>query len=114
MSSLPIACSLTASDLAAATERYRAAASQYQATARIRDGQAEIALTGEKTTLHELLTEMIARENACCPFLTFDVTQTAGGYAVRLGVLDGAGLEHGILRESVAAFFPSATVTLTP
>jgi len=114
MSSLPIACSLTASDLAAVQERYRAAASQYQATVRISDDHAHISLAGDKAALGELLNEMIERESACCPFLAFNVEDTANGFDVRLGILDAPGLERGILRESVEALFSGATVTLTP
>lgn len=109
MSNLPIACSLTASDLAAVKERYRAAANQYQATSQINDGHANISLTGDKTALHDLLTEMIERENACCPFLSFIVTESDTGYDIRLAVLDGSGLEASILRETVATLFPGAT-----
>ncbi len=113
MSSLPIACSLTSSDLTAVKERYRAAASQYHATARISGDHANISLSGDKPTLHELLTEMITRENACCPFLTFDVGETTTGFDVRLGVLDAPGLEQGILREMATILFPTATL-MTP
>ncbi len=109
MSHLPVACSLTATDLAAVKARYRAAASHYRATARITDNHAEISLAGDKTALHVLLTEMIERENACCPFLSFTVTERNAGYDVRLNVLTSSGLEDDILRESVNAFFPSAT-----
>jgi hypothetical protein len=108
MSNLPIACSLTASDLASAKAHYRTAASQYQATVQIRDGQADISLTGDKTTLHDLLTEMIERENACCPFLSFAVIESTTGYDVRLTVLDDSGLEDSILREMVDTLFPGA------
>lgn len=113
MSSLPIACSLTASDLAAIKVRYRTAASQYQATARIDDDHADISLTGDKAILRELLTEMIEHESACCPFLAFETAESNLGYDVQLRVLDASGLEHDILRESVEAFFPSATVIHT-
>ena len=110
MSSLPIACSLTPADLAVVKERYQAAASQYRATARISDNHADITLTGDATQIRELLTEIIERESACCPFLTFDTTESDEGYVVRLSVLDGSGLERSILRESVTAFFPEATL----
>lgn len=110
MSSLQIACNLTASDLAAVRERYRTAASQYAAIARISDDLADIALTGDKTVLRALLDEMIARERACCPFLAFDVAESSEGFRVNLRVLDGPELAQGILHESVAAFFPGATV----
>lgn len=106
MSYLPIACGLTASDLATVKARYRAAANQYQATARINDGHANISLTGDKTALHDLLTEMIERENACCPFLSFEFTESTTGYQVQLTVLDGSGLDSSILRESIATLFP--------
>lgn len=110
MSRLPIACTLNATDLAAVKDHYRAAASQYQATARIDGDHADISLTGDKPTLQELLDEMIARESACCPFLAFGVEETPTGFDVRLSVLDASGLERGILAESVNAFFPAATV----
>lgn len=110
MSSLPIACTLTATDLAAVKERYREAASQYQATVRVSNAAANISLTGDTTALKDLLDEMIARESACCPFLNFDVEETATGFDVQLRVLDTSGLERGILHESLNAFFPAATV----
>jgi hypothetical protein len=53
---------------------------------------------------------MIERENACCPFLSFSLAESNAGYDIRLTVLDGSGLEDGILRESIDAFFPGATV----
>lgn len=110
MSSLPIACSLTASDLAAVKEGYRTAAGQYQATARISEDHADISLTGDKPALQKLMAEMVTRESACCPFMAFDIAESARGFDVRLSVLDASGLERGILRESVATFFPSATI----
>ena len=109
MSNLPIACSLSRENLAAVKERYRAATSHYRATARISDNHAEISLTGDKTAIRDLLTEMIERENACCPFLSFIVTESSAGYDVQLTVLDGAGLEDDILRESVDTLFPGST-----
>jgi len=112
MSSLPIACSLTALDLTAVKEHYRAAASNYHATARISDDHASISLSGDKAALGALLAEMIERENACCPFLTFDITETDEGYDIRLRVLDAAGLERDILSELVAALFPTAALTV--
>jgi hypothetical protein len=109
MSNLPIACSLTASDLATVKQRYHAAASQYRATARIRDRHADISLAGDKAALRSFLDEMIERESDCCSFLSFSVTESSNGYNVRLTIVDGAGLEDSILRESVATFFPAAT-----
>lgn len=108
MSGLPIACSLSASDLAAVKDRYRAAAGLYQATARISDNHADIALVGDNAPLRALLDEMVERESACCSFLRFDVTETTDGFNVRLSVIEAAGTESDILRESVAAFFPGA------
>jgi hypothetical protein len=107
MSSLPIACNLSASDLVAAKQRYRAAADRYQATIRISDDHADIALTGDKPALNELLAAMIERENACCSFLVFDVAETAGGFDVRLGIVDGAGMERDILTEAAGILFPT-------
>ncbi len=113
MSSLPIACSLSDSDLAAAKASYEAASSQYHASARISENHADVVLTGDKTAIHALLSEMVERERACCPFLTFEIEETAGGFAVRLGVISASGLETGIVQESVATFFPAATMTST-
>lgn len=110
MSSLPIACTLTASDLAAVKERYGAAAGHYRANVRISGDHADIALTGDKPALHELLNEMIERESGCCSFLAFALAETAHGYDVRLSVLEGSELAHGILSESVAILFPAATL----
>ncbi len=112
MSSRPIACSLSASDLASVKERYLEASSDYRATARIIDDHADISLTGDKAALQELLAEMIVRENACCPFLTFGVHGTATGFDVRLDVRDADGIERGILREMVAALFPVAVLAV--
>ncbi|MGH9175453.1 MAG: hypothetical protein ACRD1H_13900 [Vicinamibacterales bacterium] len=109
MSSPPIACTLSPADLAAVQNRYRDAAGSYQATVQIDDG-ATIRLTGDKPALRSLLDEVIARERACCSFLTFDVAESRDGYTVRLGVNGAAGLEESILRESVATLFPGAVL----
>jgi hypothetical protein len=110
VSHLPIACTLTAPDLAAVKERYRVAASHYRATARFNHDHADIELVGNTSALGELLTEMIARESACCSFLAFDCVESDVGYNVRLRVIDASGLANDILRESVATFFPTAVV----
>jgi hypothetical protein len=109
MSSLPLACSLSAADLAAVRERYHDAAGRYQAAARLDGEMAFIELTGDKPELRALLDEMIEREGACCPFLTFDLAETPDGFRAALGVVGGAGLEDGLLREVVDTLFPGAS-----
>jgi|GEM_PF-6665912 len=110
MSSLPIACTLSAPDLAAVKERYRMAAGQYQATARIIGNTAVISLSGERAFLQALLDEMVERESACCAFLTIGVTSTQTGFDVELGLSEPIDLATGLLNESVMTLFPAARI----
>jgi hypothetical protein len=111
MSSLPIACTLNATELAAVQDGYRTAASHYRATARIGNDRAEVTLTGDKTTLRPFLSELVERESACCSFLTFEIDETADGFDICIRTDDADQLGHGILSESVAIFFPTASTT---
>lgn len=110
MSSPPIACTLSAPDLAAVKERYRTAADHYRATARLIDTSATITLTGDRTFLRSLLDEMVERESRCCAFLTFNITESSAGFEVILRTSNESELTPHVLRESVATLFPTAGV----
>jgi hypothetical protein len=111
MSSLPIACTLNATELAAVRDGYLMAARYYRATARIGNDRADVTLTGDKTTLRPFLKDMVERESGCCSFLTFEVVETTEGFDICIRTDAADQLGHGILRESVATFFPAATTT---
>ncbi len=111
MSNLPSACSLNAADLAAVRDGYLTAARHFRATARVGGDRADVTLIGDKSTLRPFLREMVERESDCCSFLTYEVDETAEGFNVCIRTDDANQLEHGLLSESVAIFFPCATTT---
>jgi hypothetical protein len=110
MTNLPIACTLSTADLAAAKERYREAAAQYDASVRLTDTSAVISMTGDQAFLRSLLDEMVARESECCAFLTFDIAETHQGFEVVLRVPGEKEIVLDALRESVTTMFPTASV----
>jgi hypothetical protein len=112
MEDVPIACTLSAPDLAAVKERYRQAANHYRASARFSDTNAVISLTGDRAFLRSLLDEMVARESECCAFLSFDVKETHTGFEVVLHVSGDHEMAEDALRESVATMFPTTTPDL--
>lgn len=105
MDELPIACSLTDEQMARAKAQYSAAQHLYTATARIGDGEAVVELAGEKADLGPFLRAMVQREAQCCAFLTYELSETADGFRLRLG---SPQLDAPAFGTFVAVLFPSA------
>jgi hypothetical protein len=85
MVKFPIACTLTHEEMAKVKEEYRASQHLYRAMARIEGSAAVIDLEGDTAPLGRFLRTMVAREEKCCAFLTFDLSETADGFRLRLG-----------------------------
>jgi hypothetical protein len=107
MESDALACTLTEDEQRAAGAEYVEAAARYRGAVRLENGEATIALRGEKARIRAFLDALVARETRCCTFLRFDVAEAEDGYRVRLS---GQGLETSDLRYFVEAFFPGAAI----
>lgn len=110
MEHVEIACTLQASELAEARQRYVDAASGYAATARIVDGRASVTLTGEPDALRALLADMIERESHCCAFLDFEAEDSADRCVVHLTAQVPASQSTPLLESMVSTLFPGAII----
>ena len=111
MESDALACTLTEDEMRAAGAEYAEAAACYRGAARLENGEAIVALRGEKAGIRAFLDALVARETRCCTFLHFDVAEAKDGYRV---CLRGEGLETADLRYFVEAFFPGAAIEASP
>ena len=97
---LPIACSLTASELRARGDEIATLFDHVMRVRELPDGYS-FAFPGETSQAQALL-DFIVAERACCPFFTFELTFPSPHQAVWLHVRGSAGVKD-FVRETLVA-----------
>jgi hypothetical protein len=102
MEHLPIACSLSASELPARREQMAALGRDALVRTRVTAAHAELRFTAERGVRERVLA-FAAAESECCAFLTMRVDAGAGAVVLSIDAPEGA---EPVLRELVDAFRP--------
>jgi len=95
---LPIACSLSASDLSRRVEEIAALGRDGLLDAEASDTSAVLRF---RPGVRARLEAVVAAEAECCPFLTLDVRELSGALELRISAPAGA---QPVVRDLVAAF----------
>src|SRR3954447_2899116 len=99
MESVPIACSLSATDQRT-RQAEMAAAGRHLTDSRVTGRNASLRFEPDRTTRHEV-EAIVSAEAQCCAFLEFDIQDDADGFELRVSSPAGA---ESVLADIVAAF----------